>query len=159
MAEIAGVRYYEDSLATNPAAAAAAVRAFDRPIVLLAGGHRPGATAEDFRPVADALRGGAVRAVVVFGTMAERIEEAVHAWGGDVPVVRCATLDEAVAAARDLARPGDVVTLSPACESFDQFRDYRHRGDRFCELVLAFERDPAPHDVVGHRSGGDRPWS
>ena len=156
--EVAGVRYYEDSLATNPAAAAAAVRAFDRPVVLLAGGHRPGATATDFRPVADALSGRAVRAVVVFGTMADRIAEAVANAGGGIPVVRRATLDEAVAAARDLARPGDVVTLSPACESFDQFRDYRHRGDRFCELVRAL-RDAAPEDPVAHRSGGERPWS
>jgi len=157
--EAAGVRYYEDSLATNPAAAAAAVRAFDRPLVLLAGGHRPGATAEDFRPIADALRGRAVRAVVVFGTMAERIEDAIHAWGGDIPVVRRATLDDAVAAARERARSGDVVTLSPGCESFDQFRDYRHRGDRFCELVQALPDGPAPQDPVAPRSGGDRSWS
>ncbi|HXX39640.1 MAG TPA: UDP-N-acetylmuramoyl-L-alanine--D-glutamate ligase [bacterium] len=144
VAEIEGVRYYEDSLATNPAAAAAAVLAFDRPLVLLAGGQRPGATARDFRPVADALRRRPPRAVVVFGAMGPRIEEAISETGGDVRVVRCETLDEAVAAAHALARPGDVVSLSPACESFDQFRDYRHRAERFCELVAVLQRGAAP---------------
>ena len=157
--EVAGVRYYEDSLATNPAAAAAAIRAFDQPLVLLAGGHRPGATADDFRPIADALRGRTVRAVVVFGTMADRIAEAIQAGGGDIPIVRRATLDEAVAAARERARSGDVVSLSPGCESFDQFRDYRHRGDRFCELVAALSDGPGTPDAVGPRSGSERPWS
>jgi UDP-N-acetylmuramoylalanine--D-glutamate ligase len=156
--EAAGVRYYEDSLATNPAAAAAAVRAFEAPIVLLAGGHRPGATAEDFRPVAQALRGRAVRAVVVFGAMADRIADAVREADAGIPVVRRASLEEAVATARDLARRGDVVTLSPGCESFDQFRDYRHRGDRFCELVQGLPGAPAPADAVG-QTAGDRPWS
>ncbi|HYM70727.1 MAG TPA: UDP-N-acetylmuramoyl-L-alanine--D-glutamate ligase [bacterium] len=168
VAEIAGVRYYEDSLATNPAAAVAAVLAFDRPLVLLAGGQRPGATAGDFRPLADALRNRPPRAVVVFGAMASRIADAIGEVGGNVRVVRCETLDEAVAAARALARPGDAVSLSPACESFDQFRDYRHRAERFCELVAALERDAAiggPEPPAGSRdalprgAGSVEPWN
>jgi len=136
VAELDGVRYYEDSLATNPAAAAAAIQAFDRPLVLLAGGHRRNATADDFRPIGEALHGRAVRAVLLFGAMAGHLEEAIARSGGvKAPVLRCETLEDAVRTARELARPGDVVSLSPGCESFDQFRDYRHRADRFRELV------------------------
>jgi len=152
-AEVGGVRYYEDSLATNPAAAAAAVLAFDRPLVLIAGGQRRGATAGDFRPVAEALGRRAPRAVVVFGAMGPRIEEAILEAGLGVPVLRCGTLDEAVAAAHAVAQPGDVVSLSPACESFDQFRDYRHRAERFCELVAAL----APREAAGTADGGPAP--
>jgi len=159
VAEISGVRYYEDSLATNPAAAAAAIRAFDRPLVLLAGGHRRGATARDFRPVADALAAAAVRAVVVFGAMGPTIADAVRDAGTSAPVVRCDTLEQAVAAAHGLARPGDAVSLSPACESFDQFRDYRERGDRFCALVAALGRDAAAPDDAGRAVGSRTPWS
>jgi UDP-N-acetylmuramoylalanine--D-glutamate ligase len=151
--EFQGVTYYEDSLATNPAAAAAAVRSFDRPLVLLAGGSRRGATPEDFRPLVDALRGRPVRGVVLFGTAAPVLEEALRAGGVPGALVRCADLEEAVRAARELARPGDVVTLSPACESFDQFRDYRHRAARYVELV----RDLARSAETG--SPRPRRWS
>ena len=72
-AEIDGVRYYEDSLATNPAAAAAAIRAFDRPLVLIAGGQRHSAGPEDFGPMALALGEKVVRAVLLIGAMAPHI--------------------------------------------------------------------------------------
>ncbi len=162
IAEIGGVRYYEDSLATNPAAAAAAIRAFDRPLVLLAGGHRRRATAGDFRPMAEALADRQVRAVVLFGAMAPLLEEAI-AGGAEVPVVRCGTLEEAVRAASRLAQPGDVVSLSPGCESFDQFRDYRDRAEQFRELVSALvpgagAAGPAPRPAGRSRREARR-WS
>lgn len=135
VAEVGGVRYYEDSLATNPAAAAAAIRAFERPLILLAGGQRRGATAQDFRPIVQALHEREVRAVLLFGACAPRIAEAITQGAPSLPVHDCGTLEEAVRMARHLARSGDVVTLSPGCESFDQFRDYRHRAERYCELV------------------------
>jgi len=164
-----GVRYYDDSLATNPAAAAAAIRAFDRPLVLLAGGHRRNATAADFRPVAEALRGRPVRAVCLFGAMAPLLAEAI-ARAGEIaaPVLQCGTLDEAVRVAHARAQPGDAVTLSPACESFDQFRDYRHRAERYRELVAAVcgaaPASPAagaeaPSGAVGDRPSDRFPWS
>ncbi len=153
VAEVGGVRYYEDSLATNPAAAAAAIRAFDRPLVLLAGGQRRGGTADDFRPVAEALQERPVRAVLLFGAMAPHIAEAIARAGGTAPVVQCGTMDEAVRRAGALAQPGDAVSLSPACESFDQFRDYRHRAERYRELVEALAAPAAGGPGRGARGG------
>lgn len=131
--EVAGVRYVEDSLATNPAAAAAAVAEMDRRFVLIAGGARPNASVEDFAPLHDVLAQSPVRAILLIGATAGLLRQAL----GDlrVPVERSGTLDAAVARARAFARPGDAVLFSPACESFDQFRDYRERGDRFVALV------------------------
>lgn len=126
-----GVRYYEDSLATNPAAAAAAVAGMDRPFVLIAGGARPHATADDFTPLRLALQGSPVKSVLLIGATAPQLRVALA--GLSVAVV--GTLERAVGEATRIARPGEAVVLSPACESFDQFRDYRERGDRFVELV------------------------
>jgi UDP-N-acetylmuramoylalanine--D-glutamate ligase len=163
--EVGGVRFYEDSLATNPAAASAAVRAFDRPLVLIAGGHRRGGSAEDFQPLVQALGDCAVRAVLLIGAMAPQIEAAIAQAGLPVPVVECGTLDVAVQKARELAQPGDAVTLSPGCESFDQFRDYRDRGDRYLGLVSALageagvasaEASPGPTGPQASRGSGPR---
>ncbi|HYM91317.1 MAG TPA: UDP-N-acetylmuramoyl-L-alanine--D-glutamate ligase [bacterium] len=153
VAEVDGIRFYEDSLATNPAAAAAAIRAFDRPLVLIAGGQRPGGTADDFRPMAEALQERSVRAVLLIGAMAPHIAEALAAAGPGAPVIHCGTLEAAVHRAREVARPGDVVTLSPGCESFDQFRDYRERGDRYIGLVTA------PDQAAAGAAGGSGRWT
>jgi len=153
VAEVGGVRFYEDSLATNPAAAAAAIRAFDRPLVLIAGGWRRGGTADDFRPMGQALRERSVRAVLLIGAMAPHLEEALVNAGLGAPVLRCGTLEVAVHRAREVARAGDVVTLSPGCESFDQFRDYRERGDRYIDLVTA------PNPEAAGAAGGSGRWT
>ena len=131
--EVNGVRYVEDSLATNPTAAAAAVADMDRRFVLIAGGARPQASVEDFAPLREVLERSPVRAVLLIGATARLLGQAL----GDlpVPVQSAGTLDAAVAQARALARSGEAVLFSPACESFDQFRDYRERGDRFVALV------------------------
>ncbi|TMJ16962.1 MAG: UDP-N-acetylmuramoyl-L-alanine--D-glutamate ligase [Bacillati bacterium ANGP1] len=153
VAEVSGVRFYEDSLATNPAAAAAAIRAFDRPLVLIAGGQRPGGTADDFRPMARALADRPVRAVLLIGAMAPQLEAAVAAVGLGSQVAQCGALAAAVQRACEVARPGDVVTLSPGCESFDQFRDYRERGDRYRDLVAALAERAAG------AAGGSGRWT
>ncbi len=131
--ETGGVRYYEDSLATNPAAAAAAIASMDRPFVLIAGGARPKATIEEFAPVRAALESSPVRSVLLIGATAPLLKRALAGLRADVREV--GTLDRAVTEAADMARAGEAVLLSPGCESFDQFRDYRQRGDRFVELV------------------------
>ena len=128
---VRGVRWVNDSKATNVAAAASALTSLEGPIVLLAGGTDKG---EDFRGLLPAL-GGRTRAVVAYGDAGARVAAEV---GGGVPVTRVdGPFAEVVAAARALARPGDTVLLAPACSSFDMFDDYQHRGDAFRALAAA----------------------
>ncbi|MDW8156919.1 MAG: UDP-N-acetylmuramoyl-L-alanine--D-glutamate ligase [Armatimonadota bacterium] len=136
--EVQGVRFFEDSLATNPAAAAAAVEAMDRPFVLIAGGRRPNATPEDFRPVREALVRSPVRAVYLIGECAPVLWDALRGLPAEVVEVR--TLAQAFRRAVQLARPGEAVLLSPGCESFDQFTDYRERAEVFTALVAQHRR-------------------
>ncbi|MFN3286370.1 MAG: glutamate ligase domain-containing protein, partial [bacterium] len=139
--EIGGVRYYEDSLATNPAAAAAAVAAMERPFVLIAGGRRPQATREEFEPLRQALRASPVRAVYLIGESAPVLRQALRGLAAEVLEVR--TLPQAFRRAVQLARAGEAVLLSPGCESFDQFTDYRERAERFAALVAQERRKRA----------------
>lgn len=138
--ESAGVQYIEDSLATNPAAAAAAIASMTRPFVLIAGGARAGATPEDFAPMRQALAAAPVKAVVLIGSTAPQLQQALNAW----PVVIAQTLDRALPEAQRRVRAGDAVLLSPGCESFDQFADYRARGDKFAELVRTLPAGVGP---------------
>ncbi|MDZ4654412.1 MAG: UDP-N-acetylmuramoyl-L-alanine--D-glutamate ligase, partial [Coriobacteriia bacterium] len=95
------------------------------------GGRNKG---NDFHPLAEEVR-ARCRAAVVFGESATDITEAFR--DGGFPVVRTVDLLQATRAAFELAHPGDVVLLSPACASFDQFDDYEQRGDRFREIVAS----------------------
>ena len=121
-----GVQWINDSKATNAAAAAAAVSSVPDPLVLIAGGAGKGLS---YGVLRDALRGRDA-AVIAIGDEAARIAATLQP---DCSVSRCLTLDDAVAAARDLARPGATVLLAPGCASFDMFDNYQERG-------LAFER-------------------
>lgn len=134
--ERGGVRYVDDSKATNPHAAVAALRATadgTGGIVWIAGGLAKGL---DLRPLGAAL--AAVRHVVLIGAAADRLGELAGEHG--VPATRAATMEEAVRAAADHAEPGDTVLLAPACASFDQFVDYADRGDRFAAAVSTLGR-------------------
>ena len=124
-----GVEYYNDSKATNVDAAAKAIAAFPGCIHLILGGKDKNSNYAD---LSDLLR-KRVKTVYTIGSAAAKIESQIR---GMVPIVSCETLDKAVAAARKAARPGDIVLLSPACSSFDQFENYEHRGRVFKELVL-----------------------
>ncbi|MGH2456771.1 MAG: UDP-N-acetylmuramoyl-L-alanine--D-glutamate ligase [Candidatus Limnocylindria bacterium] len=125
VSEVNGVRFVNDSQATIPLAAIAALEAFDpAPVVLVAGGRGKGL---DYAGFADAIA-ARCRAVVLIGETADELERVV---AGRVPVHRAATLDRAVQVAAAEARPGDVVLLSPAAASFDMFDDYAARGDAF----------------------------
>jgi UDP-N-acetylmuramoylalanine--D-glutamate ligase len=126
--EVAGVRYFDDSKGTNVGATLAAVAGFGGPLLLIAGGDGKG---QDFTPLAAALA-GKTRLVLLIGRDAPRIETAL---AGQVPTRRCATLEEAVIGAAELAQPGDTVLLSPACASLDMFRDYAERGEVFAAAV------------------------
>jgi UDP-N-acetylmuramoylalanine--D-glutamate ligase len=125
VAERDGVRFVNDSKATNVAAALTAVRAYaDEPVHLILGGSPKG---EDFAPLAAAL-GPNVRSVHLIGAEAPRIAASID---GQLDV----TLERAVEHATELAEPGDVVLLSPACASFDQFENFEQRGEAFRRLA------------------------
>ncbi|MGH7558006.1 MAG: UDP-N-acetylmuramoyl-L-alanine--D-glutamate ligase, partial [Gemmatimonadota bacterium] len=127
VAEVDGVRFVNDSKATNVDSAAVALEAFDAPLVVIMGGRHKGSS---YAPLASRL--GRTRTVLAIGEAAPLIEREL---GKVVPVERVGTLDRAVAQARAVARPGDVVLLAPACSSYDQFESFEHRGARFRELV------------------------
>jgi UDP-N-acetylmuramoylalanine--D-glutamate ligase len=128
-----GVRWYNDSIATAPERAAAALRSFNEPIVLLAGGRDKKLPWADFARLVHQR----VRVLILFGEAAGLIAEAVAAepGGDDLRIVRCADLAEAVTAAARITRPGDVVLLSPGGTSFDAYKDFAARGEHFRALV------------------------
>jgi UDP-N-acetylmuramoylalanine--D-glutamate ligase len=136
VAEIGGVRYVNDSKATNVAAATMALRAFAGGIHAILGGRGKGESfAPLAAPVADRCRAG-----YLIGEAAAEIEAALApARSAGVELRRCRNLDEAVAAAAGAARRGEVVLLAPACTSYDAFRDFEERGERFRELVRELE--------------------
>ena len=141
VARIAGVEYVDDSKGTNVGATVAALQGLaatgggadaagdPRRIVVILGGEGKG---QSFAPLAEAV-GRHARAAVLIGRDAGRIAEALE--GLDVARVHAADLRAAVGVAADLARPGDIVLLSPACASFDAFRNYAHRAEVFCAAV------------------------
>ncbi|WP_263357090.1 UDP-N-acetylmuramoyl-L-alanine--D-glutamate ligase [Acidicapsa ligni] len=123
-----GVEYYNDSKATNVDASAKAIAAFPGCIHLILGGKDKNSNYAD---LSDLLR-KRVKAVYTIGSAAAKIESHIR---GVVPIVSSETLDKAVAATAKAAHPGDIVLLSPACSSFDQFENYEQRGRIFKELV------------------------
>ncbi|MDP9442875.1 MAG: UDP-N-acetylmuramoyl-L-alanine--D-glutamate ligase, partial [Actinomycetota bacterium] len=130
-----GVRYVDDSKATNPHAAAASLQAFG-PVVWIAGGLAKGAR---FDALVQAVR-RRLRAVVLLGADRRVIAEALARHAPDVPVIEIAptetdAMDRAVREAARVARPGDTVLLAPGCASMDMFTDYATRGDAFTAAV------------------------
>ena len=126
--EVGGVRWINDSKATNIASTVVAVEAMDRPFVLLLGGRHKG---EPYTRLAPMLR-EKCRLVIAYGESGELIERDL---GGKVPLERGTTFEDVVARARGAARPGDAVLLSPACSSYDMFKNYEERGATFRTLV------------------------
>jgi len=127
--ELRGVRYVNDSKATNTAAAARGVAAYDAPLRLILGGSLKG---ETFVPFARALPAN-VRSIYLIGAATDEIGRALDKAGRAYS--RDEDLAHAVAHAASDAEPGDVVLLSPACASYDQFENFEQRGDAFRRLV------------------------
>ena len=125
-----GVTYVDDSKGTNVGAVVKSLASVPAPVILLAGGVDKGGSYEPLRP----LVRDRVKRLVLFGEAREVIREAL---GAETETVVAASLEEAVARAAEGARAGDTVLLSPACASFDMFRDYADRGERFRALVEA----------------------
>lgn len=128
---VEGVTYINDSKGTNVDASIRAVRAMKVPTVLLAGGYDKHT---DFLPLAREILTSKIHTVVVLGDTAEQIERALRAVGFE-SILHAKTFEEAVLLARSCAREGENVLLSPACASFDMFRDYEERGRVFKEIV------------------------
>ncbi len=127
--EVAGVTYINDSKATSVDAVVKAVQALDKPLLLIAGGVDKGGAYSDWIPHFK----GKVKCLYALGEAAERMERELIP---HLDVQRVATLEEGVKSAAQKADRGDVVLLSPGCSSYDQFKDYQHRGNRFKEIVL-----------------------
>ncbi|HEU4599118.1 MAG TPA: UDP-N-acetylmuramoyl-L-alanine--D-glutamate ligase [Solirubrobacterales bacterium] len=135
--EIDGVRFVNDSKATNVASAAVGIRAFEAGVRAILGGSEKD---EPFAPLVEPIR-ERVRACYLTGATTERMaRELAPVVEAGIEVHRCADLEEAVHRAAAAAEPGDVVLLSPACASFDAFDDFEQRGDRFREIVGELER-------------------
>ena len=132
VANVSGVEYYNDSKGTNVGASAAALAGLGRKVggrvVLIAGGVGKGA---DFKPLGPVLARYA-RAMILLGRDADRIAAAT---GDSTPIRFAGDMEDAVRQAQAAARPGDAVLLSPACASFDMFRDFQHRGEVFTSIV------------------------
>jgi UDP-N-acetylmuramoylalanine--D-glutamate ligase len=127
---LGGVKYVNDSKGTNPESVLKALDSFQEPIILIAGGKPKGS---DFTRLAGRIR-SRVKALILMGQAAPQIEQAVRA-AGYTAIWNEASLEGCVRTAARLAAPGDLVLLSPACASWDMFRDYEERGDLFKKLV------------------------
>ena len=137
VAEIDGVLYYDDSKGTNVGATVAALEGLGRKVVLIAGGEGKG---QDFAPLKPAVNKHA-RAVVLIGRDAQLIAAALDGCG--VPLLRTKDMSDAVRQAAQLAQSGDAVLLSPACASFDMFRNYAHRAEMFVDAVHELIKEAA----------------
>jgi UDP-N-acetylmuramoylalanine--D-glutamate ligase len=143
VAEINGVRYYNDSKATNVDATLKALDAFPGHVLIILGGKDKGS---DYTALQQPLREKAVLALLI-GAASEKIEKQIL---GSVAIERSGALERAVEIASRAARPGDVVLLAPACASFDQFENYEHRGRVFKELVHRLQ--PQAKGVIAGKS-------
>jgi len=134
--EVEGRAFYNDSKATNVDSTLLAIQSFQQPVILILGGKDKGSP---YAPLLEPMR-GRVRHCLVIGQATPKIEAEL---GGHVAMTRCRDLEEAVGRCLGLSRPGDVVLLSPACASYDQFRNFEHRGEVFAQLVerLRSERE------------------
>jgi UDP-N-acetylmuramoylalanine--D-glutamate ligase len=132
-----GVEFFDDSKGTNVGATVAALNGLgeDRKLILLLGGEGKG---QDFTPLAAPIT-RYVRTVVLFGRDAPLIRSAIE--GSEVPLLKASSMDDAVAQANRAAHAGDAVLLSPACASFDMFKDYAHRAQCFVDAVRTLALD------------------
>ncbi|TES97254.1 UDP-N-acetylmuramoyl-L-alanine--D-glutamate ligase [Patescibacteria group bacterium] len=137
--KIGGVKFYEDSSACNPDGPRYAVQSFKKPIVLIAGGYRKNPIKGEFDEMAKAVLNNNVKAVILIGEMRDficnAINKQVEKIKKSVLVHKVDSLEEAVHKSLRISDKGDVVVMSPGCESFGMFKDYRERAERFKELV------------------------
>ena len=130
VAEIKGVAWYNDSISTTPDSSIAALEAFDEPAIIIAGGYDKKLPFDDLgRKIAERAK-----AAILIGETADKIAQCIND-DSSVTVRTAGSMAEAVRLASEIAAPGDVVLMSPACASYDMFDNYRHRGKVFADLV------------------------
>ena len=130
-----GVKYYNDSIASSPSRTTAGLHSFKQKVILIAGGKDKGVPFDELgKEICEH-----VKTLVVTGWTAQKIKDAVIKAGGTMPIIEIADFDEAVKAASASAEPGDIVILSPACTSFDCFKNFSERGRRFKDIVNNLE--------------------
>lgn len=137
--ELDGVKYYNDSIATSPVSVIAGLNAFEKRLIVIAGGSDKQL---DYSLLAEPIN-SRVKVLVLLGATADKIEAAVKAYpkyASDVcRIIRAKTMEEAVYAARNSAKTGDIVTLSPASASFDMYKNFEERGKHYKSIVNAME--------------------
>lgn len=135
--ELNGVKYYNDSIASSPSRTTAGLNSFNQKVILIAGGKDKGIPYDAIGEVIVRK----VKTLILIGATAPKIEKALKdeiaktGEGSDIQVLKCSTYEEVVKTAYECAKPGDIVILSPASTSFDMFRNFEERGNKFKELV------------------------
>ena len=132
-----GARWYNDSIGSSPSRTIAGLRAFDRKVILIAGGydkHIPYAPLGEVAP-------DTVKAAILLGATANAIETAIRTHSADLPIRHVKNMEEAVNVAFALAHEGDIVFMSPASASFDMYKNFEERGQHFKRLVQALEEE------------------
>lgn len=130
--ELGGVKYYDDSIATTPGSAMAALKSFEEPKVIILGGSDKGA---DFAELAHEITRNNIREVITIGKVGPKIAELIRDKDFDQVTEVVGGMTAIVEAAQTAAKPGDVVIMSPACASFDMFKSYVDRGEQFIAAV------------------------
>ena len=133
--ELDGVKWYNDSIATSPTRVLAGLNSFSQKLIVIAGGYDKKIP---FEPLAKPVN-EKVKALILLGVTADKIQKAVTEYEGyneeNLKIYRVSTLEEAVAKAKEIAVKGDIVTLSPACASFDLYPNFEARGNHFKNIV------------------------
>ena len=138
--EVNGVKYYNDSIATTPTRTLAALDSFDEPLILIAGGYDKNVP---FEPLAE--KGlGKIKALILTGATKYKIKDVfdreLQKRKASLPIYMCDNFNDAVYKAKEIAKNGDIVALSPACASFDSFPNFETRGNKFKEMVSKFDK-------------------
>jgi len=138
VAEINGVKYYDDSFSTTPETAIAAIEAFKGPEILILGGSSKKADFSELGEIVNKAKN--IKTIIGVGVEWKRIETAIKKKESGIKIIEgCKDMREIVVEAWDIAEPGDIVLLSPACASFDMFKNYKDRGEQFKKEVHALE--------------------
>ncbi|WP_443662450.1 UDP-N-acetylmuramoyl-L-alanine--D-glutamate ligase [Clostridium sp.] len=137
--EVEGVKYYNDSIASTPTRTIASLKAFEKPVILIAGGYDKKLP---FEPLAEEAYLN-IKTLILIGATKYKIKEVFERMVRDkkihLEIILAKELNEAIYTAKQLAKPGDIVTLSPACASFDMFENFEVRGNKYKEIVMALK--------------------